>query len=148
VSLRSSEERNRQLIAQLDSSQKARVPAPAQIRLRLDASIHDVFSTQFFQRSGETRQTNAIVTEPAASVTLILNGAGQAKHAVYAVEITGRDGQTVWNGEGLRRGSDGNYIMTLPSDFLKPGEYRIRVLGKTGTSYSEVGQYLISWKTQ
>ena len=144
VHWRRAENANRQLAARLYAERSRATREIAELRRpRLDGSIHDVFSTEFLQRSGAGGKANAIQAAAGGPVTLILNGAGQPRHAGYALEILDGAGRMLWRGEDLKRGADGNYLIALPAGFLGPGEYRFVILVKAA-AYERVAEYAVA----
>lgn len=137
IRLREAGERNRELETLL-ASQIAEQRAP-----RANASIHDIFSREFLQRSPDSRP-NIVRAAPDAPVTLILHGAGQREYPSHRLEIVGAGGQSVWTGAGIKR-VQGNYTIAIPGGFLKDGEYTFRIWGG-----AEVGpplaEYVVSWR--
>jgi hypothetical protein len=131
--LRHIEEENRKLVAEL---QLPRVNTP----------IYDAFSDQSLARSAGRGVMNRIDVPAASPVTLLLNGAGLRDFADYAIEIVDKQDRRIWRTEGIKRGSHGNFVITLGADFLGDGEYRFRLLGKTSSGYQKAADYTISFR--
>jgi len=99
-------------------------------RPQLNAPVLDLYSGT--ARGAGSPPPVFTVPREARFFTVILNPAGQRRYEGYRVEILRPDGGRVWSGEGLERNAFGSFSLTLPRGAIGPGEYRIRLLGRTG----------------
>ncbi len=101
------------------------------IRPQINAHLGDLFADG--DRLRESGQFERVVVPPEADqVVLILNLNRPETFSDYRVEILdslAEDARVRWRRDGLRRGSEGNFVLTLRRGFLPPGRYRIRILG-------------------
>lgn len=75
---------------------------------------------------------------------VILHRDGERDYPDYGIEILDRTGRVVWQGEGLRPTSDGNFVMTLNRTFLPETRYRLRLYGRSGQSSRMIAEHTIS----
>jgi hypothetical protein len=143
--VRQLEQQNRELQRQIEAGRQqiAQLQQP-----RLNTPVHDVFSSQLLARSAGATNVNRIEVASATPLTLILNGEGLRALPDYSIEILNNQDRPVWNSQGLRRGSQGNFTMTLPGGFLPGGEYRIRLSGRTDRGYERIADYAILINTR
>jgi hypothetical protein len=139
--LRQIEAENRRLRqeSERDQQQIAQLRAP-----RANVSIHDVFSADSISRSAGAGTVNRVAVPGGAAFTLILNGEGVRNLPEYAIEIMDGQGRSVWKAQGLKRGALGNFALTFDSSFLAPGEYRLRLAGKTNAGYEPLTEYRVA----
>jgi hypothetical protein len=117
----------------------------AQLRQpQLNIPIYDIFSQESIRRSGDQSEVNRVaIPQTTKYFTLILNGEGQLTYPDYVIEIMDRKGQLVWRGEGLRRDSHGNVVMTLDKTFLGEGQYRLQLYGQRGGRTRRIAEYIV-----
>jgi hypothetical protein len=139
------EQENRRLHEQTQSLQQDYESQLADLRRpQLNVPVFDVYSRESILRAGEQNEVNRItLPSSATSCTLILNGEGLAASPSYAIEILDQKQQTVWQGQGLKRGPDGNLVISLSQTFLTEGKYRLRLLGRRGGQARRVAEYLV-----
>jgi hypothetical protein len=134
------EAENRRLRQQseTDRQQVAQLQAP-----RLNTSIHDVFSGESLARSSRSGAINRVAVSDGTPFTLLLSGEGVRNFPDYAIEILDSQNRSVWRAQGLKRGTLGNFVITLNGSFLVPGEYRFRLFGKTDTGDQPITEYRV-----
>ena len=103
----------------------------------INTPIYDLYPKGFVRRSANDGQINRIKVPPAArSITLLLNSEGIRIFPRYGVEI--RDGsRAVWRGNGLERGSYGNFSITLDPAFLGKGTFGLKLYGPASEQLAE-----------
>jgi hypothetical protein len=131
------EQENRSLRASRESE------LAAATRPRLDSALFDLYPRDALDRSGGPRRPKARLSA-AAPAMLILNGAGQAKHPAYAIDIFDSHSRAVWHGDGLVRHPDGAYGISFPAGFLRAGDYVLSIFGVTGGARVKLAEYEIA----
>lgn len=110
----------------------------------LNAPIYDLLSRDFTRRSSGESEVNRITAPATANhVILILNGEGQAAFPDYRLEIVNSQGQIVWQGSGLQRDGNGNYVVTLSRTFLTAGRYRLKLYGQRAGRAQMLAEYVV-----
>jgi hypothetical protein len=140
-----SEREAQRLREQLESLREKHEAELAELRQpQLNAPVYDVLPQQMTVRSAAGGEATRVELPPGRrSFTLILNGQGLPPYPQYDIEIR-RGGRRVWRGTGLRQGADGNFVLTLDRSFLKEGEHRLKLFGRSGGAVKEVDEYVIS----
>lgn len=110
----------------------------------LNVPVHNVYSTAWAKRSGEENEVNRIKLLPGdKSVVLILVGESEQGSSKYEIEITDPRGVTVRQNERLLKNSNGNFVISLSREFLRPGTHRIRLRGQGGNDAQQISEYII-----
>lgn len=80
---------------------------------------------------GEPAPGSALVDAAPGSTSfaLVLHCNAHRAFETYSVEIVDAQGDSQWRGDRLVESEHGTFNMFVPKRFLKPGEYRIRLLG-------------------
>lgn len=73
--------------------------------------------------------------------TVILNPAGHRRYDSYRVEITRAGGGEAWSGGGLQPNPFGSFSLILPRSALAPGDYRVRLFGRTAANEEPIEEY-------
>lgn len=73
--------------------------------------------------------------------TIILNPAGQRRYERYRVEIARAGGEKVWSGQGIEPSPFGSFSLTLPRRAVGPGDYRVRLFGRSGGTEEPIEEY-------
>lgn len=73
--------------------------------------------------------------------TLILNPAGQRRYERYRVEIVRVGGEAVWSGQEIEPSPFGSFSLTLPRRAIGPGDYRVRLFGRSGGTEELIEEY-------
>lgn len=73
--------------------------------------------------------------------TIILNPAGQRRYERYRVEIVRVGGGEVWSGEQIEPSPFGSFSLTLPRRAAGPGDYRVRLFGRSGGTEEPIEEY-------
>ncbi len=112
---------------------------------RLSAPRSDVYVAELVPAgSGGPRERGEgdAIRPPAwaSRVVLILDFAGPASNAEYAIELATVAGRPIWRRQGLRPGPDGTFTLEVPREWLSPGNYRIRLIGRRGAAAQEVAR--------
>lgn len=107
-------------------------------RPQLNAPVLDLYSGSV---RSETKAPIPSVPPDVEVFTVVLNPAGQRRHDRYRVEIVRKDGGVVWSGEGLEPNSFGSFSLTLSRRLLNPGEYQIRLFGRSGGAEQRIEDY-------
>ena len=143
--LRRLEEENRRLREQAGTAQRNYESQLAELQgPQLNAQVYDILPQELIVRSGDESGANQITLPPGRQkFTLILNGAGLKAYPNYSIEIINQRGRTIWRGKGLKRGKDGNFVMTLDRTFLNKGEYRLKLYGQTDGGAQSAAEYRI-----
>ena len=104
---------------------------------RPNTRIYDLY-LDTSERSGESSPQPVEV--PAGSM-LILTPHDTGVYPGYAVEIHDSEGK-VWADDGFAADpADGTFTLWLPPDFLPPGEYRVRLLGRGAETDELIEEY-------
>ncbi len=122
----------------VNSQQRALAASEARIAAletpRPNTRIYDLY-LDTSERSGDSRPQPVEV--PAGSM-LILTPHDAGDYPQYDVEILDATGSSVWAGSGFAADpADGTFTLWLPPEFLTPGEYRVRLVGR-GPDTSEL----------
>jgi hypothetical protein len=110
-------------------------------RPQLNAPVLDLYSGT--ARGEGSPPPVFTVPREARFFTVILNPAGQRRYEGYRVEILRAGGGKAWSGEGLERNAFGSFSLTLPRGALGPGEYRIRLVGRTKSIEEPIEEYAL-----
>ena len=73
--------------------------------------------------------------------TLILNSAGQRRYEGYRVEILRAGGGKVWENREIEPFSFGSFSLTIPRRAVEPGDYRVRLFGRSGATEETIDDY-------
>ena len=73
--------------------------------------------------------------------TLILNSAGQRRYERYRVEILRAGGGKVWSDRRIEPSSFGSFSLTLPRRAVGPGDFRVRLFGRSGETEEPIDDY-------
>ena len=73
--------------------------------------------------------------------TVILNPAGQRRYERYRVEIVRVGGEEVWSSQGIEPSPFGSFSLTLPRRAVGPGDYRVRLFGRSGETEELIDDY-------
>jgi hypothetical protein len=73
--------------------------------------------------------------------TLILNVAGQRRYERYRVEILRAGGGKVWENREIEPFSFGSFSLTIPRSAAGPGDYRVRLFGRSGAAEEPIDDY-------
>jgi hypothetical protein len=111
---------------------------------RLNTPVRDAFPTGAVARSTVQQPENRIIVPETGPFTIILNAQGVRSLSDYHIDIENADGESMWQSDGLHRDNLGNFVITLQSEFLPPGDYTFIVSAKSATSKQEVARYRIS----
>lgn len=141
-----SEQENQRLRQEIESLQRRHEAEIAELRRpQVNAPLYDVLPQEMTVRSPADNEVTRIELPPGKrSFTLILNGEGLPPYPKYDIEIRDRSGKRVWLGEGLRQASGGNFVLTLDRSFLKRGQYRLRLIGRSSEGAKAIAHYNIS----
>jgi hypothetical protein len=84
-----------------------------------------------------------VLTVPAGArlFTLLLNSAGQRRYEGYRVEIQRAGGGKVWENREIEPFSFGSFSLTIPRRALGPGDYRVRLFGRSGETEEPIDDY-------
>ncbi len=143
--LRQLEQENRRAREQAGTLKQEYASELAALRQpQLNAPIFDILSRKSIQRSGGGTETAVVeVPRTTRNFTLILNGEGQPEYPDYVIEILDSNDQLIWRGEGLRRSSDRNFVLTLDRAFLSEGPYHLKLYGQKGGRSKGIAEYAI-----
>lgn len=96
---------------------------------------------------GSTRATEAAASlalaPGGARWVLILNLIDDTDYPSYHLELVGSDGSVRSTLEGLSKSSKGDFRLSLPRDFLAPGEYRAILSGVRGGDAEPIAEYAL-----
>lgn len=81
------------------------------------------------------------VSRQARFFTLILNSAGHPRKKGYRVEILRTGGEAVWKSGEVTPFSFGSFSLTIPRLATGPGDYRVRLLGRSGETEEPIDEY-------
>lgn len=73
--------------------------------------------------------------------TVILNPAGQRRYERYRVEIVRAGGEEVWSSQRIEPSPFGSFSLTLPRRAVEPGDYRVRLFGRSGATEELIDDY-------
>ena len=82
-------------------------------------------------RSGEGQAKEIVIPSRQVATPLLVADPG-IQAAEREIEILDAQGKVLFRGEGLRRSKDGDYSVTFPPGFLKPGRYTIQLYSREG----------------
>jgi len=100
------------------------------------------------QRTGEKTAPTVIALPPGARFfTLTLTMENPEPNATYTLEIVDRLKQVARRVEGLKPDENQSFTIILPHDFLKPGEYRLRLFKRGASRSKPDAEYSISVKS-
>lgn len=74
---------------------------------------------------------------------LILHLVGGPEYPSYKLEFLASGGRLLSTQSGLRRSAKGDFRLSLPRDFLPPGEYRILLYGARGDATELIEEYAL-----
>lgn len=74
---------------------------------------------------------------------LILNLVGEGDYPSYRLQLLSSDGRARSTLEGLRKSPQGDFRVSLPRDFLPPGEHRILLFGIRGGEAELIEEYAL-----
>ena len=138
-------EKEKQELQQRAAIYEARIAALKQPEL--NSPIYDIYGST--QRSTDNPEKNSLlIARKAKTVTLILNGADQAEHREYAIELLNQKGRLRWRREGLKRDNLGNFVVTLNRESLGEGTVLLKIYGRSDQRSELIGEYRISVKVQ
>jgi hypothetical protein len=110
---------------------------------QINFGAYDVYPTTAVVRSPKPPALT-IASTPGVPVLLLLNATGQKAYAGYAVEISDAQGRLAWSSENLQRdNAQHNYHLLIPSGFLAPGTYLIRIFGRNEHPREPIADYKI-----
>ncbi|MCP4656634.1 MAG: hypothetical protein GY856_14570 [bacterium] len=118
-----------------------------QLRGRIDdlsqPRVNVFLSDLIPQKAGLERGPGDAIRVPAWTdrVLLLLNLADIRSFSGYFVEISDRDGRTLWSNREIRRSPDGNFTVGVHRRFLPAGRYRIALYGLEGEARTLVATY-------
>ncbi len=81
------------------------------------------------------------VSQDARLFTVILNPAGHRRYDSYRVEIQRRDGRKAWSDSSLQPNSFGSFSLILSRSTFEPGDYRVRLYGRTAANEEPIEEY-------
>jgi hypothetical protein len=86
-----------------------------------------IFSLGFVRGEEETNQV-ALSAEPAWIVLAVEPPEPDVE--TWRATLRDASGRTLWKGEGLHPAADGSLVLSLRSDLLEPGDWRLALAGK------------------
>lgn len=111
--------------------------------------VYDLFSREFFVRSGSADVANRIVIPATTrSFSLVLTAENQPEYPSYTIELVDREERLRWRAVGLRRDRHGNFTLTLNRAFLSPGEYRLLLYGQQDGRLRRIAEYVLSLRSR
>lgn len=110
-------------------------------RPQVNAPVLDLYAGTV--RGEEDGRPAMSVPAGARVFTVILNAPGRRSHDEYRVEIAREGGAVAWSGEGLEPNLFGSFSVTLSRNLLPPGDYRIRLFGRTGGEEQRIEEYAL-----
>jgi hypothetical protein len=93
---------------------------------QLNNPIVDVYPRRF-TRADERPENEVTVGLGAKTITLLLHSTSRAAYRTYRLKIIDARHRVVWQEKGLVRQTTGEYVISLPSEFLPPGSYSFHV---------------------
>src|SRR5262245_27419079 len=137
ISVRQQTDRERGLVKSLEA-QLAESKQP-----QINAPTYGLMPINLTQRTGEKITPTVIAPPPGVrSFALTLTMENPEPGANYTLEIFDSRNQVVWRKEGLRPDENHNFTIILPHDFLKPGEYRLRLFKRGAPRSKPDAEYL------
>jgi hypothetical protein len=148
--LAESERENQRLREQLGALRRRQEAELAELRRpQLNAPLYDILPQEMTVRSAAGDEVTRIELPPGpGSFTLILNGGGVPPYPSYDIEIRGRGGKKVWRGTGLRQEGGGNFVLALDRDFLRDGQYSLKLFRRSNEGSKAVAEYNITVSTR
>ncbi|MBI4468761.1 MAG: hypothetical protein HY650_05490 [Acidobacteria bacterium] len=136
---------NRRLRDQTGELQRQHEDEVARLRQpEVSPLLHDLFSEGLVLRSSGEDEVSRIRFPPfTTSLVLSLNGDGPPNYPDYSLEIIHADGNVRWRGKGLRRSSQGSFLIRLPRGFLGDGKYQLRLYGERGEASRRLAEYVV-----
>ncbi|MCS6816895.1 MAG: hypothetical protein NZ746_05890, partial [Blastocatellia bacterium] len=132
------------LLARTYESQLAELREP-----QPNIPVYDIFSREFFLRSGSPTVANRIVvSRTAKSFDLVLSATHYPQYPSYAIEIVDRHGRLRWRAVGLQRDRHGNFTLTMSRAFLGPDEYRLMLYGQQDGRLRRIAEYIVVLRYQ
>jgi hypothetical protein len=111
-------------------------------RPQINAPVLDLYEGTV--RGGESIAPGLAVPPGARFFTLILNPAGRRRFERYRVEIVpAQGGAAAWSGQDLAPNAYGSFSLIVPRRALGAGDYRVRLLGLTGTGVEPIEEYAL-----
>ena len=75
------------------------------------------------------------------AIILILNPPHHKGYSDYRISIHEMDGQMIWEESGFKPTEYGNFTLGLPANFLRPGNYNIKLFGLSTTDTKLLAVY-------
>ena len=126
--------------AELRAQQVARADLEQQMRQNLRAENN--VPLVMLEASRDVQSKPLEVALPAGATRLILwVEPGSVKYRAFRIEILAADGSVPETVENVERNSYGALVVSLPSNYLQPGEFRIRLTGANPLPASLLAEY-------
>jgi len=114
---------------------------------QINAPTYGLMPLNLTQRTGEKIAPTVIALPPGVRYfTLTLTMENPEPGANYTLEIVDHLNQVVRREEGLRPDENQSFTIILPNDFLKPGEYRLRLFKRGAPRSKPDAEYFTSVK--
>lgn len=119
---------------------------------QVDVAVQDLYLEDSLRAPAEDSGANG-GTHPAAAlsakaewITLILNAPDHpmpqsSSYEDHQLVIEDADGNEIWQRRGLAASPWNTFSVVLHRDFLEPGSYRLRVLGRQQDRWVEIGSF-------
>lgn len=105
----------------------------------VNVAVVEVLPRELVQRGGSVNEV--VLGKAEGRLVLVLVSQGEGRFSEYEVEISDRQGRTLWRASGIERRPEGTYTLVLPAALVAEREIRIVVLGRDGTRRVEVETY-------
>ena len=93
-------------------------------------------------RSGDGVVATRSAALPGERIVVILNPSGLPSDIEHRVTLL-RDGQEIWQGEGLRPSESENFYVSLPRSLLTPGRYTLTLAPSHGAMPDEATEFAL-----
>jgi hypothetical protein len=116
----------------LESQLQAQLQETEALKKQLSEITRPQVNTALFSLGvirGEGDRTNRVVIGPRPEWIVLAIEAPETGPDSWRATLLDRAGRTVWHGEGLRPTANDELVLSLYSDLLKPGDYRLRLDG-------------------
>jgi putative zinc finger protein len=110
---------------------------------QVNIPVLEVFPQELAERTGRDRVNQLQIPRFARAITLILNSQSASEGKKLSLEILDAGQKVVYGQQGVVRHSTGDYTVSVPTEFLPPGDYTFNIYGEAEGKRAKIESYRI-----